>query len=77
MKTNSRDVVRKEGVRNKGGVKKSVPLFKQVLINAGYAVIVETLSETGFNKSKAAEKLGIDRGTLTSKIKEYNRLNKR
>lgn len=51
----------------------SSPL-KYATILAEYQVILETLQKTDFNKSKAAEVLGIDRSSLNNKIKKYKAL---
>lgn len=41
-----------------------------VALQAEYELILQTLIDTDFNKSKAAEKLGIDRKTLHNKLAE-------
>lgn len=45
----------------------------QAAIIAEYDIITEALKKTGFNKSKAAELLKIDRKTLYNKIKQYEK----
>lgn len=49
------------------------PLDKAA-IEAEYTLIVETLKKTKFNKSKAAELLGIDRKTLYNKLQAYENM---
>lgn len=49
------------------------PLDKAA-IEAEYSLIVETLKKTKFNKSKAAELLGIDRKTLYNKLTAYENM---
>lgn len=46
--------------------------LKAAAIVAEYEMIVRVLQELRFNKSKAAEALGIDRKTLYNKLKAYN-----
>lgn len=41
-----------------------------VALQAEYELILQTLVETDFNKSKAAIKLGIDRKTLHNKLNQ-------
>lgn len=47
-------------------------LLKSVSINAERQAIIDVLEKTGFNKSKAAEVLKIDRKTLYNKLKAYD-----
>lgn len=49
------------------------PMKKAVIITE-YNLILETLQKTNFNKSKAAEILGINRSSITHKIAAYNKL---
>ncbi len=49
-------------------------LLKTQSIEAEYNVIVKTLQENGFNKTKAAIVLKIDRKTLYNKLKKYKEL---
>lgn len=49
------------------------PIKKAVIITE-YNLILETLQKTNFNKSKAAEILGINRSSITNKITAYNKL---
>lgn len=46
----------------------------QVSLQAEYELIFHTLIETEFNKTKAAEKLGIDRKTLYNKLEQIKKL---
>jgi len=46
--------------------------LRAVSQHAEYNRILEALQQTHFNKSKAAELLGIDRKTLYNKLKQYN-----
>ena len=46
--------------------------LKAVASNAEYDMIMQVLQEARFNKSKAAQMLGIDRKTLYNKLKNYN-----
>ncbi len=46
--------------------------LKAVSVNAEKHAILEVLEKTGFNKTKAAEILNIDRKTLYNKLKAYN-----
>ncbi len=46
--------------------------LKAVASNAEYEMIMRVLREARFNKSKAAQLLGIDRKTLYNKLKNYN-----
>lgn len=41
-----------------------------VALQAEYELILQTLIETDFNKSRAAERLGIDRKTLHNKLNQ-------
>ncbi|MFN3851306.1 MAG: sigma-54-dependent transcriptional regulator [Spirosomataceae bacterium] len=47
------------------------PNLKKVSNEAEYELILEVLQQTRFNKSKAAEILGIDRKTLYNKMKNF------
>ncbi|MEQ9413598.1 MAG: sigma-54 dependent transcriptional regulator, partial [Cyclobacteriaceae bacterium] len=47
-------------------------LLKSVTGNAERQAIIDVLEKTGFNKSKAAEVLKIDRKTLYNKLKAYD-----
>lgn len=47
-------------------------LLKSVTSNAERQAIIDILEKTGFNKSKAAEVLKIDRKTLYNKLKAYD-----
>lgn len=48
--------------------------LKKAAITAEYQVILEALERTNFNKSKAAEILQIDRGSISNKVKLYKRM---
>lgn len=48
--------------------------MKKAVIITEYNLILETLQKTNFNKSKAAEILGINRSSITHKIAAYNKL---
>lgn len=48
--------------------------LKKAAIKAEYKVILEALVQTNFNKSKAAEILGIDRGSVMNKVNLYKRM---
>ncbi len=52
--------------------RESSNLLKSVTINAERQAIIDVLEKTGFNKSKAAEVLKIDRKTLYNKLKAYD-----
>jgi len=47
-------------------------LLKSVSSHAERQAIIDVLEKTGFNKSKAAEVLKIDRKTLYNKLKAYD-----
>jgi len=49
--------------------------LKSVALEAEYDMILNVLKQVNFNKSKAAEVLGIDRKTLYNKMKNSNLLN--
>ena len=46
--------------------------LKTVASNAEYEMIMRVLQQSRFNKSMAAQFLGIDRKTLYNKLKNYN-----
>jgi two-component system response regulator HydG len=46
--------------------------LKDIAANAEAEVIKKVLEETHYNKTKAAQKLGIDRKTLFNKLKQHN-----
>lgn len=46
--------------------------LKDIAANAEAEVIKKVLEETRYNKTKAAQKLGIDRKTLFNKLKQHN-----
>lgn len=50
--------------------------LEKVSIEAEYKLILETLQECNFSKTKAAKELGIDRKTLYFKIDKYKALKK-
>lgn len=50
---------------------KAADLYKMVISEVEYALIHTVLEHTQGNQSKAAEYMGITRGTLRKKIKEH------
>ena len=48
----------------------SKPKLKKAALQAEYEVILSALAKANFNKTKAAEILGIDRKTLYNKVKQ-------
>lgn len=50
---------------------KAADLYKMVMSEVEYALIYTVLEHTQGNQSKAAEYMGITRGTLRKKIKEH------
>lgn len=57
---------------NSDGAHQEGNLLKSVTSNAERQAIIDVLEKTGFNKSKAAEVLQIDRKTLYNKLKAYD-----
>jgi two-component system response regulator HydG len=57
---------------NSSQPEKDTNLLKSVTSNAERQAIIDVLEKTGFNKSKAAEVLKIDRKTLYNKLKAYD-----
>ena len=58
-----------------GIVLKKEPVLKDAATKAEYTTIINVLKEVNFNKTRAAEKLHIDRKTLYNKIKNFEGLN--
>lgn len=52
--------------------KKGVSLYRRVISQIEAEVIRQALEKCGYNKIKAARLLGINRNTLTKKVKEYS-----
>lgn len=50
---------------------KAADLYQMVISEAEYALIKTVLEYTGNNQSKAADYMGITRGTLRKKIRQY------
>ena len=48
------------------------PNLRSAALEAEYDMILKTLKQVNFNKSKAAILLGIDRKTLYNKMKNYH-----
>ena len=46
--------------------------LKKIAAEAEYELILKTLQDVRYNKSKAADILGIDRKTLYNKLKNFN-----
>jgi len=63
-----------EPVRTTNDLKGAEHSLKVASIDHEYEVIVKTLKENNFNKSKAAKSLNIDRKTLYNKIALYQEL---
>lgn len=63
---------RPETMVNSSEPEKDTNLLKSVTSNAERQAIIDVLEKTGFNKSKAAEVLKIDRKTLYNKLKAYD-----
>ena len=63
-----------EPVRTNSELKGAEHSLKVASIDHEYEVIVKTLKENNFNKSKAAKSLNIDRKTLYNKIALYQEL---
>lgn len=59
-------------VRGILGSENSSNVYSQVVKEAEKILLEETLSASGWNRSKAARKLGINRLTLRRKLEEYN-----
>lgn len=49
------------------------PLQRAVL-ETEYKLILEALQQTNFNKTKAGEILGIDRTTITNRVRKYQKM---
>jgi two-component system response regulator HydG len=64
---------RSEEIRSapKDNIKEPISL-KDIAANAEAEVIKKVLEETHYNKTKAAQQLGIDRKTLFNKLKQHN-----
>jgi Fis family transcriptional regulator len=56
---------------NKLNGEKAADLYQMVISESEYALIKTVLEYTGNNQSKAAEYMGITRGTLRKKIRQY------
>jgi two-component system response regulator HydG len=48
--------------------------LKKAVIETEYKIILETLQQTNFNKTKAGKILGIDRTSINNKVKRYKQL---
>lgn len=48
--------------------------LKKALLETEYKFILEALEKTNFKKTKAGEILGMDRTTVTNKIKQYQKM---
>lgn len=48
--------------------------LKKALLETEYKFILQALEQTNFKKTLAAEILGIDRATINSKIKQYQKM---
>lgn len=59
--------------RNRPEERPSRPALRNAALEAEYEMIMDTLRQVNFNKSKAAQLLNIDRKTLYNKLQQYEK----
>jgi DNA-binding NtrC family response regulator len=68
------NVMASSGVKSGGGASPEAVSLKDALKEPEKVYILQVMKEAGWNKKKAARKLGVNRTTLYNKLKKYSLL---